>query len=76
MYIGTIDSFCLHILKKIKPEFKSFEVLDSARRIAFIDRWYYRMGFRELEGEKLKKWRVMKIFCESSDRVMMERIDT
>ncbi len=76
MYIGTIDSFCLHILKKIKPEFKSFEVLDSARRIAFIDRWYYRMGFSKLEGEKMKKWRVMKTFCESSDRVMVERIDT
>lgn len=76
MYIGTIDSFCLHILKQLKPEYRSFEVLDSARRIAFIDRWYYRMGFRELQEERMGKWRVMKMFCDSSDRTMMERIDT
>jgi len=76
MYIGTIDSFCLHILKELKPEFRSFDVLDSARRIAFIDRWYYRMGFRDLQGETGHKWPTMRTFCESSDRVMMERIDT
>jgi DNA helicase II / ATP-dependent DNA helicase PcrA len=76
MYIGTIDSFCLHILKQLKPEFRSFEVLDSARRIAFIDRWYYRMGFRDLQGEKRGKWATMRMFCDSADRVMMERIDT
>ena len=76
MYIGTIDSFCLHILKQLKPEYRSFEVLDSARRIAFIDRWYYRMGFREMQAERQGKWKTMKMFCDSTDRVMMERIDT
>ena len=76
MYIGTIDSFCLHILKQLKPQYRSFEVLDSARRIAFIDRWYYRMGFRDMQGDRIGKWRVMKMFCDSADRVMMERIDT
>ena len=75
MYIGTIDSFCLHILKKLKPEYRSFEVMDSARRIAFIDRWYYRMGFRELQGDRIGKWGTMKMFCDSADRVMMEKID-
>jgi len=75
MYIGTIDSFCLHLLKQLKPEYRAFEVLDSARRIAFIDRWYYRMGFRDLQEERMGKWRVMKMFCDSSDRAMMERID-
>lgn len=75
MYIGTIDSFCLHLLKQLKPEYRSFEVLDAARRIAFVDRWYYRMGLDSLQGAGRGKWKVIKMFCESSDRVMMERID-
>lgn len=76
MYIGTIDSFCLHMLKQLKPEYRSFEVLDSARRTAFIDRWYYRMGFRELqESDGIGKWATMRKFYESADRLMMERVD-
>jgi len=75
MYIGTIDSFCLHLLKQLKPEYRSFEVLDAARRIAFVDRWYYRMGLDSLRAAGRGKWKVMKMFCESADRVMMERIN-
>ncbi len=74
MYIGTIDSFCLHILKKLKPEFRSFEVLDDARGIAFIDRWFYKMGFKELQGD-VGKWKTIKMFRDSAGKVMMERID-
>ena len=55
MYIGTIDSFCLHIIREIRPEFKAFEVLDSARRMAFIDRWYFNMGFGSMQNEKYRK---------------------
>lgn len=76
MYIGTIDSFCLHMLKRLKPEYRSFEVLDSARRTAFIDRWYYRMGLRELQdADGIGKWATMRKFYESADRLMMERVD-
>jgi len=75
MYIGTIDSFCLHLLKKIKPEYCSFEVLDEQRRAAFVDRWYYILDLKKLEAEKKGKWKTAEKFCRSSDRVMMERID-
>ncbi len=75
MYIGTIDSFCLHLLKELRPEYRSFEVLDSARRIAFVDRWYYRMGFSALERGTMRKWRAMKRFCDGADKTMMERVD-
>lgn len=75
MYVGTIDSFCLHMLKQLKPEYRSFEVLDSARRVAFVDRWYLAIGLRSLQAENRGKWKVIRMFCESADRIMMERID-
>ena len=74
MYIGTIDSFCLYILKQLKPEYRSFEVLDSAKRIAFVNRWYYEMEFQTMQ-ENQGKWQVIKKFCSSSDIVMTEKID-
>ena len=75
MYIGTIDSFCLHIIRKVRPEFQVFEILDSAKRMAFIDRWYYDMGFDVMQGMRTGKWRVMQAFCTSADRAMTEEID-
>jgi len=76
MYIGTIDSFCLHILKQLKPEYRSFEVLDDARRIAFVDRWYYAIGLESLRQYGMGgKWQTMKTFCQSVDRVVTEKID-
>ena len=76
MYIGTIDSFCLYIIRELRPEFKAFEVLDSARRMAFVDRWYFNMGFDSMQNENTGKWRTMQIFCDSADRVMNEMINT
>lgn len=76
MYIGTIDSYCLYVIKQLKPEYRSFEVLDSARRTAFVDRWYYHMGFQSMENETRKKWKTIKMFCESVDRMLIEGVDT
>ena len=73
MYVGTIDSFCLYMLKELKPEYKSFEVLDSARRMAFVDRWYYNMNFKDMQVPR-GKWETIKMFCASSDLVMTEKI--
>lgn len=36
MYIGTIHSFCLRMLKEINPNFRKFEVMDEARQAALI----------------------------------------
>lgn len=74
MFIGTIDSFCLYMIKEIRPEYRSFEVLDTARRMAFVDRWYYDLGLDGL-GSDAGKWRTMTKFCRSIDIVMMERLD-
>ena len=73
MYVGTIDSFCLYMLKKLKPEYRSFEILDSARRAAFVDRWYNVLGLADLAD--LGKWRTMAKFCRSVDRAVAEGVD-
>ena len=75
MYIGTIDSFCMYILKQLKPEYRPFEVLDNAKRTAFVDRWYYKMEFKDMQNSNLRKWNTIRKFCSSSDIVMTERIN-
>ena len=36
MYVGTIHSFCLQILRELNPEFRRYEVMDEARQAALI----------------------------------------
>lgn len=36
MYVGTIHSFCLRILRELNPEFRRYEVMDEARQAALI----------------------------------------
>ena len=77
MYVGTIDSFCLYILKKLKPEYRSFEILDQSKRIAFVQRWYNDIGLNDIaDKQKLGFFDVISTFCDSVDRVMIERVDT
>ena len=75
MYVGTIDSFCLHMLKQVRPEYKSFEILDANRRAAFVDRWYLAIGLRDLQGEQAGKWRTIDRFCASVDLIITEKTD-
>ena len=75
MYVGTIDSFCLHMLKQVRPEYKSFEILDTNRRAAFVDRWYLAIGLRDLEEERTGKWRTIGKFCASVDLMITENAD-
>jgi DNA helicase II / ATP-dependent DNA helicase PcrA len=36
MYVGTIHSFCLQLLKEIDPSYRKYEVMDEARQAALI----------------------------------------
>jgi DNA helicase-2/ATP-dependent DNA helicase PcrA len=36
MYVGTIHSFCLRLLKELAPEFRNWEVMDEVRQAALI----------------------------------------
>ena len=74
MYAGTIDAFCLYMLKKIRPEYRAFEVLDGARRAAFLSRWYRKIELDRLDGGG-GKWRVIEDFGRSVDIAVTEKID-
>ena len=74
MYVGTIDAFCLYMLKKIKPEYRAFEVLDGARRAAFLSRWYRKIELDKLDGGG-GKWRVIEEFGRSVDIAVTENVD-
>lgn len=36
MYVGTIHSFCLRVLKELDPQFRNWEVMDEVRQAALI----------------------------------------
>jgi DNA helicase II / ATP-dependent DNA helicase PcrA len=76
MYVGTIDAFCLHLLKILKPEYKSFEVLDESRKIAFLERWYWELGLHVLaRNDGAGKWKTLEKFSRTLDIVVNERVD-
>lgn len=87
MYIGTIHSFCFHMLQELNPKYKNFDVLDPAKRVAYISKKYI---FRELDlwpfmyyGKTKRKdgkpnlnyYTVINRFIESIDTIMMEDMD-
>ncbi len=75
MYIGTIDSFCLYMLKELVPEYRSYDILDEQKRMAFVNRKFYDLHMKTLQRQVGSKWRTLKIFVDSADRVLMENIN-
>jgi len=42
MYVGTIHSFCLETLRRLKPDvYHNFDVIDEAGRLALVQRGYH-----------------------------------
>ncbi len=82
LYIGTIHSFCFEMLKRLRPEYRSYEVLDDNRRVAFISmpERYYKSHLERLrksesrKGGKAGKFAVISKFFESYDLVRVEGI--
>ena len=50
MYVGTIHSFCLQLLKEIDPDYRKFEVMDEARQAALIMTNFHHFPDRENPG--------------------------
>ena len=36
MFVGTIHEFCFQMIREIDPVYRTYDVLDDARRIAFL----------------------------------------
>lgn len=79
MFIGTIHSFCFQILKEIDPTYRSFDVLDDARRVAFVSKgqnYFGKIGLVRLKNaHHLRHYETIDKFLDSADIVMTEDID-
>lgn len=77
MFIGTIDSFCLSKLKRLRPEYHGFEMLDDLGRFAFIYRRYWELGINRL-GHLNGYWGMggtIEAFCDSVDIMIREGVE-
>lgn len=79
MFIGTIHGFALDLLRDINPFYRSFDVLDEPKRVAFLStgtHFYNGAKLRRLEvAHKLGHYQTISKFIKSADIVMMERIN-
>ena len=52
MFTGTIHGFALDILRELDPYYRTFDVLEDARRVAYVSKsqnYYRRIGLVKLE---------------------------
>lgn len=79
MFVGTIHSFCFFMLKEIDPAYRSYDVLDDPKRVAFVSKYrnyYSRLKLVRLEKHHgLRHFQTVYKFLESADIVMTENID-
>ncbi|QQG48737.1 MAG: ATP-dependent helicase [archaeon] len=79
MFVGTIHSFCFQMLKELVPEYRSYDVLDDPKRVAFLSKganYFYNIGLVRLEKTHgLWYFQTIDRFIESADIVMTEDVD-
>ena len=78
MYVGTIHSFCLQILKEIDADYRKYEVMDEGRQAALISRHFYDgIGLKPLR-EKVRGnsyWKTIQTFSRTLSIIHQQNID-
>lgn len=74
MYVGTIHSFCLQLLKEIDPSYRNYDILDDERQAAIIVSNYKNFGLDVVQGQN-SKIETIKRFIETLGIVYRENID-
>jgi len=72
MWVGTTHHVAFELLKKINPKYRSFEILSENSQIAFVSRFYFKIGLKKLGGSK---YRSINDFTRAVDKVRVESID-
>jgi len=85
MYVGTIHSFCLQLLKEIDPNYRKFEVMDEARQAALIMTNFHHFPDSENPGlglnhlrERIRSggyWDTVSVFLNTLNVVHQKQID-
>ncbi len=74
MYIGTIHSFSLQLLKEINAAYRNYDIIDEKRQAAIIVSKYNDFGLNDLQGAR-SKIDTIRRFIETLNIIYREHID-
>jgi DNA helicase-2/ATP-dependent DNA helicase PcrA len=74
MYIGTIHSFSLQLLKEINASYRNYDIIDEKRQAAIIVSKYEELRLDRLQGER-SKIETTRRFIETLGILYRENID-
>jgi len=74
MYIGTIHSFSLRLLREINASYRNYDIIDEKRQAAIIVSQYRNLGLDRLQGAN-SKIETIRRFIESLNIVYREDLD-
>ena len=82
MYVGTIHSFCLRVLRERKPEYRRYEVMDETRQAALIAANFVRFDKAGIGLDRLRSRtrsntysETLKRFVNSLNVIHQQQID-
>jgi DNA helicase-2/ATP-dependent DNA helicase PcrA len=68
MYIGTIHSFCYHLLNQCTEQFREYRILDTVKSHLFVSRYANECGMSDLELELYP--RNVNLFLQCIDKMI------
>ena len=74
LYIGTIHSFSLQLLKEINANYKNYDIIDERRQAAIIVSKYKDFGLDKLQGTN-SKIETIRRFIETLNIIYRENLD-
>ena len=78
MYVGTIHSFCLQILKEIDADYRKYEVMDEGRQAALISRHFsgdIGLGALRPMVRGNSYWKTIQTFSRTLSIIHQQNID-
>lgn len=79
MFIGTIHALCLEMLREADPVYRTYDILDGPRRVAFLAKgsnYYSKIGLIRLQkAYEMSFYQTVRAFLHSADIMITERID-
>ncbi len=67
MYIGTIHSYCQHLLGKIDAKYRQFDVLDDNKLNLYLISRFYQLEFNKLTPRVTRRYKYFETIKQISD---------
>ena len=75
MYVGTVHSFCLQLLKELDPTYRGYEVMDEGRQAALLVSNYYDLHLQKLQQRARSYTATIRQFIATLNVMHTEGID-